>query len=72
MNIITHHFEQYKKFSHIHFVGIGGVSMSSLALILRHQGKTVTGSDTGSGATIDKLKAAGITVYPAHATENAI
>lgn len=72
MNIITHHFEQYKKFSHIHFVGIGGVSMSSLALILRHQGKNVTGSDTGTGATIDKLKAAGITVYPAHATENAV
>ncbi len=71
LNIITHHFEQYKKFSHIHFVGIGGVSMSSLALILRHQGKTVTGSDSGNGPTIEKLKEAGITVHPTHAAENA-
>ncbi len=72
MSIISHEFDQYKKFSHIHFVGIGGVSMSSLALILKHQGKTVTGSDCGDGPTINKLKDAGITVYPIHATENAI
>lgn len=71
MSIIPHHFDQYKKFSHIHFVGIGGVSMSSLALILKHQGKTVTGSDSGDGPTIAKLKAAGITVYRDHAAENA-
>ncbi len=72
MSIITHHFDQYKKFSHIHFVGIGGVSMSSLALILCHQGKTVSGSDTGDGPTIEKLKSTGITVYPVHAAENAV
>lgn len=45
--------------------------MSSLALILRHQGKTVTGSDSGDGPTIAKLKDAGITVYREHAAENA-
>ncbi len=72
MSIISHEFDQYKKFSHIHFVGIGGVSMSSLALILKHQGKTVTGSDSGDNPTIAKLKDAGITVYPVHATENAV
>lgn len=72
MSIISQDFNQYKKFSHIHFVGIGGVSMSSLALILKQQGKTVTGSDSGNGPTIQKLKDAGIAVYPNHATENAI
>lgn len=46
--------------------------MSSLALILKHQGKTVTGSDSGDGPTIVKLKEAGITVFPQHATENAV
>ena len=72
MSIIPHDFNQYKEFSHIHFVGIGGVSMSSLALILKHRGKTVTGSDSGNGPTIQKLKDAGITVYPQHDAENAI
>lgn len=72
LSIITHDFNQYKTFSHIHFVGIGGVSMSSLALILKHQGKTVTGSDSGDGPTIAKLKAAKIPVYGTHAAENAI
>lgn len=71
LSIISQDFNQYKNFSHIHFVGIGGVSMSSLALILKKQGKTVTGSDSGNGPTIQKLKDAGITVYPTHATENA-
>jgi len=72
LSIITQQFDQYKKFSHIHFVGIGGVSMSSLALILKHQGKEVTGSDSGDGPTIAKLTSAGITVYREHATENAV
>ncbi|MBQ7035152.1 MAG: UDP-N-acetylmuramate--L-alanine ligase [Clostridia bacterium] len=72
LSIISHDFDQYKKFSHIHFVGIGGVSMSSLALILKHQGKCVTGSDSGNGPTILKLKEAGIPVYPEHTTENAV
>jgi len=71
LNIIPQNFDQYKSFSHIHFVGVGGVSMSSLALILKKQGKTVTGSDTGDGPTIAKLKDAGVTVYPVHAAENA-
>ncbi len=70
MNIIPQNFDQYKSFSNIHFVGVGGVSMSSLALILKKQGKNVTGSDSGDGPTIAKLKEAGVTVYPTHAAEN--
>ncbi len=72
MAIISQDINQYKGFSKIHFVGIGGVSMSSLALILKKQGKTVTGSDSGDGPTIQKLKDAAITVYPEHKRENAV
>ena len=72
MNIITQNIDQYKSYSRIHFVGIGGVSMSSLALILKKQGKTVTGSDSGDGPTVQKLKDADIPVYPEHKRENAV
>lgn len=70
LNIIPQNFDQYKSYSRFHFVGIGGVSMSSLALILKKQGKEVTGSDSGDGPTIAKLKNAGITVYNKHEARN--
>ena len=44
--------------------------MSSLALILKQQGKEVTGSDSGDGPTIAKLKTAEITVFSKHEAEN--
>ncbi len=72
MSIISQQIDQYKNFSHIHFVGIGGVSMSSLALILKRQGKIITGSDSGDGPIIAKLTNAGIKVYREHAAKNAI
>lgn len=31
---------------HIHFIGIGGISMSGLAEILLEEGFTITGSDS--------------------------
>ena len=34
---------------HVHFVGIGGVSMSALAQLVREKGAVVTGSDARSG-----------------------
>lgn len=35
----------YSKKSHIHFVGIGGIGMSGIAKILRHQGYIISGCD---------------------------
>lgn len=35
----------YHKKSHIHFVGIGGIGMSGIAKILRHQGYKISGCD---------------------------
>jgi UDP-N-acetylmuramate--alanine ligase len=45
----------------LHFVGVAGAGMSGLALVARRLGAEVTGSDrTTEGATIDRLRAAGI------------
>jgi UDP-N-acetylmuramate--alanine ligase len=35
----------YKNNMHIHFAGIGGIGMSGIATILRHQGYTISGCD---------------------------
>lgn len=57
----------YKKHEHIHFMGIGGIGMSGIAEILRLQGYTVTGCDTGhSSKTIDHLKKIGCTIAHNH------
>ena len=38
----------FQKPIHVHFIGIGGISMSGLAEILLNRHFTVTGSDTVS------------------------
>ena len=38
----------YKKKLHIHFMGIGGIGMSGIAKILKLQGYTVSGCDSGN------------------------
>jgi len=47
---------------HVFFCGIGGVSMSGLALILKSRGFGVSGSDRSASATTQNLEAAGIHV----------
>ena len=39
----------FEKPIHIHFIGIGGISMSGLAEILLKEGFTVSGSDNKAG-----------------------
>ena len=34
-----------KKFNKIHIVGIGGISLSAIAIILKNQGFEITGTD---------------------------
>ena len=54
----------YKKNLHIHFVGIGGIGMSGIATILKHQGYTISGCDPDiMQDTIAPLKKIGCTVY---------
>ncbi|NLW16564.1 MAG: UDP-N-acetylmuramate--L-alanine ligase [Firmicutes bacterium] len=50
----------------IHFIGIGGISMSALALILLQRGWQVSGSDLKQSAQTDKLIQHGATVYIGH------
>ena len=51
----------------LHFVGIAGAGMSGLALVARHLGAEVTGSDRAdAGTTIDRLRAAGIEPRAGH------
>ena len=52
------------------FVGIGGISMSSLAFVCRRRGYTVAGSDRAYSAMTDKLENAGIPVVHTHLAEN--
>ncbi len=46
----------------IYFLGIGGIGMSALAKLFKHEGKTVSGSDTGF-ADREGLIKAGIATY---------
>lgn len=52
--------------AHIHFIGIGGISMSGLAQILLNRGFTVTGSDRTASEITEKLEKMGATVYIGH------
>ena len=59
-----------KDFNRIHFIGIGGISMSSLAEILQHKGKKVSGSDGVQSAVTDSLVKMGINVVIGQKAEN--
>ena len=54
----------------IHFVGIGGIGMSGLALIMKGLGFEVQGSDINSGKNIERLKKNKIKVYIGHSRQN--
>src|SRR5205809_7458798 len=54
----------YKKNTHIHFVGIGGIGMSGIATILKQSGCTISGCDPDtSQETITQLQKSGCYVY---------
>ena len=48
-------FDALKNIHKIHMIGIGGVSMSGIALILKKDGFEVTGSDKNYGDMIETL-----------------
>lgn len=54
--------DDIKKYSTIHFVGIGGVSMSGIAETIKNLGVKVTGSDWARSQITDKLISDGISV----------
>jgi len=54
----------------IHFVGIGGIGMSGIAEVMHNLGYQVQGSDIAESASVERLRARGITVHVGHKTEN--
>ncbi len=54
----------------IHFIGIGGIGMSGLALIMKGQGFKVQGSDILSNKNIDRLKKEKIRIYLDQSSKN--
>jgi len=59
-----------KKINLIHFIGIGGTSMSGLALISLKRGINVSGSDMKESPYTEKLKSKGATIFIGHNAEN--
>ncbi len=47
----------------LHFIGIGGISMSGIALILKNMGAIITGSDAFSSYNTEMLEKEGIPVF---------
>lgn len=57
---------------HVHFMGIGGISMSGLSEILLSEGFTVTGSDSRESELTDFLESKGIKIFYGQKAENII
>jgi UDP-N-acetylmuramate--alanine ligase len=60
----------YKRYRHIHFVGIGGIGMSGIAEILLNLGYTISGSDQKRSETIERLERLGAKVFIGHQAAN--
>ena len=56
----------FKRYRHIHFVGIGGVGMSGIAEVLLNMGYRITGSDVKRGETVERLEQLGGKVFIGH------
>jgi UDP-N-acetylmuramate--alanine ligase len=66
----NHKHKIFGKTEHIHFVGIGGIGMSGLAIIMRNLGFRVSGSDLHSSEITRRLRRLGIRVAYGHKRDN--
>ena len=62
----------FNKPNHVHFIGIGGISMSGLAEILLERGFTVSGSDAHESELTDRLESHGARIFYGQKAENII
>lgn len=58
------------KAKNLHFAGIGGISMSTLAVLAKKKGCSVTGSDHSESDAVLRLRASGIPVVIGHLPES--
>jgi UDP-N-acetylmuramate--alanine ligase len=63
------HIRDYKG-KHVHFIGIGGISMSGLAEILHEKGYRISGSDLQPSPITESLMHKGMTIYKGHSADN--
>ncbi|PYG88273.1 UDP-N-acetylmuramate--L-alanine ligase [Ruminiclostridium sufflavum DSM 19573] len=63
-------FLESEKINNVHFIGIGGSSMSGLAEILLSQGYFVSGSDIKASKATQKLESKGARIFIGHSLEN--
>ena len=54
----------------VHFVGIGGIGMSGIALIMKSLGYTVQGSDLSKSKNTERLKNKKIKIFYNHSYSN--
>ncbi|MDE7313479.1 MAG: UDP-N-acetylmuramate--L-alanine ligase [Eubacterium sp.] len=57
---------QFNQPAHIHFIGIGGISMSGLAEVLLEEQFTISGSDAKESELTRKLEQSGAVIYYGH------
>ena len=62
--------EHIKKYKNVHMIGIGGISMSGIAAILKNWGFNVTGSDASDSEAVQLLRSKGIKVVIGHSLED--
>ncbi|MHC1729760.1 MAG: UDP-N-acetylmuramate--L-alanine ligase [Syntrophobacteraceae bacterium] len=56
----------FKRYQHIHFIGIGGIGMSGIAELLLNLGYRVSGSDQKISDLTERLAGFGATIYSGH------
>ncbi len=61
---------QFSSPSHMHFIGIGGISMSGLAEVLLNSGFRVSGSDAKASPLTDRLASLGAQIMIGQRAEN--
>ncbi len=57
-------------YTHIHFIGIGGIGMSALARMCLAHGVRVSGSDSAHSQILEDLQKEGAIIHVPHAKEN--
>src|SRR6201993_3724256 len=60
----------FRRFQHIHFIGIGGIGMSGIAEVLANLGFRVSGSDLKKSSVTARLEKLGAEITEGHAAEN--
>jgi UDP-N-acetylmuramate--alanine ligase len=60
----------FRRFQHVHFIGIGGIGMSGIAEVLANLGFRVSGSDQRKSEVTAHLEELGVEVTEGHAAEN--